>query len=103
MGYNTAMDLADSNIDIRTSLRYHLTGNHYPPVPASMVDACLDTIDAYHDEDYDRLIKLPEGVLWRGEDSAPANAIAEAHHLDAWLPHAHYCDCEECIGGQDVE
>jgi len=103
MGYNTAMDLADSNIDIRTSIRYHLTANHYPPVPASMVDACLDTIDAYHDEDYDRLIKLPEGVLWRGKDSAPANAIAEAHHLDAWLPHAHYCDCEECIGGQDDE
>jgi hypothetical protein len=96
MGYNTSLDLAE-NMDIRTSLRYHLTGNHYPPVPVSMVDACLDAIDAYHDEEYDRLIKLPEGVFWRGEDSAPASAIAEAHHLDAWLPHAHYCDCEDCV------
>jgi hypothetical protein len=97
MGNNMATELANSDMDIRTSLRYHLTGNHYPPVPASMVDACLDTIDAYHDEDYDRLIALPESVSWRGETSAPAHAIAEAHHLDNWLPHAHYCDCEECL------
>ena len=97
MGNNMATELANSDMDIRTSLRYHLTGNHYPPVPSSMVDACLDTIDAYHDEDYDRLIALPEGVSWRGETSAPAHAIAEAHHLDNWLPHAHYCDCEECL------
>jgi hypothetical protein len=101
MGYNSAVDLSESPLAVRTQLKYHLTGNHYPPVPASMVDACLDAIDAYHDEDFDRLIKLPEGVSWRGKDSAPANAIAEAHHLDPWLPHAHYCDCEECIGAQD--
>ena len=101
MGYNSAVDLSESPLAVRTQLKYHLTGNHYPPVTASMVDACLDAIDAYHDEDFDRLIKLPEGVSWRGKDSAPANAIAESHHLDPWLPHAHYCDCEECIGARD--
>jgi hypothetical protein len=96
MGYNTALDLSES-LDIHSSLRIHLQGNHYPPVPSSMVQPCLDAIDAYHDEAYDRLIKLPEGVSWRGQDSAPASAIAESHHLDAWLPHAHYCDCNECL------
>ena len=97
MGSVFANDLADMDMDIRTQLKIHLTGNHYPPVPSSMVDACLDAIDAYHEEDYSRLIQLPEGVSWRGEDSAPASALAEAHHLDAWLPHSHYCDCEECV------
>lgn len=97
MGSVFANDLADMDMDIRTQLKIHLTGNHYPPVPSSMVQPCLDAIDAYHEEDYSRLIKLPEGVSWRGEDSAPASALAEAHHLDAWLPHAHYCDCEECV------
>jgi hypothetical protein len=96
MGYNTATELA-SILDLDSSLAMHLTANHYPPVPTSMVQPCIDAIDAYHDEDYQRLIELPEGVLWRGETSAPASAIAEAHHLDAWLPHAHYCDCEECV------
>ena len=96
MGYTTATELA-SILDLDSSLAMHLTANHYPPVPTSMVQPCIDAIDAYHDEDYQRLIELPEGVLWRGETSAPASAIAEAHHLDAWLPHAHYCDCEECV------
>lgn len=96
MGYTTALDLAD-NISIDAGLAYHLQANHYPPVPVSMVDACIEAIDAYHDEDYQRMIELPEGVLWRGETSCPASAIAEAHHLDAWLPHADYCDCEDCV------
>jgi hypothetical protein len=96
MGYNTSLDLAD-NLDINNALRIHLQANHYPPVPSSMVQPCLDAIDAYHDEDYGRLIELPEGVSWRGDTSAPASAIAEAHHLDAWLPHAEWCDCDECL------
>jgi len=97
MGSVFANDLADMAIDIRTQLKIHLKGNHYPPVPSSMVQPCLDAIDAYHEEDYSRLIKLPEGVSWRGEESAPASAIAEAHHLDAWLPHSWECDCAECV------
>jgi len=96
MGYNTAVDLSEQ-LDIHGALRMHLTSNHYPPVPSSMVQPCLDAIDAYYDEDYQREIELPEGVSWRGNDTAPASAIAEAHHLDPWLPHAHYCDCDECL------
>lgn len=96
MGLTTAIDL-EENLSLETGLAYHLQANHYPPVPVAMVQPCIDTIDAYHDEDYQRLIELPAGITWRGETSAPASAIAEAHHLDAWLPHAHYCDCEDCV------
>ncbi len=46
----------------------------------------LDAIDAYYDEDYDRLITLPAPITWRDQNTAPASAIVEAHHLDAWLP-----------------
>ena len=87
MGSNMAYDLAESDlIDLDTQIRIHLTSNHYPPVPASMTQACLDAIDAWWDEDYDREISLPEGVSYRGNTTAPASAIVEAHHLDAWLP-----------------
>ena len=93
MGSNMAYDL-DSNdlldLDLETQLQIHLTGNHYPPVPVSMVQPCIDAIDAYYDEDYNRLIKLPEGVFWRGEDSCPASAIVDGHHLHAWLPQEDY-------------
>ena len=89
MGYTTALALQE-NVSLDAGLAYHLQANHYPPVPVSMVDACIEAIDAYHDEDYRREIALPEGVLWRGQVTAPADAIVEAHHLDAWLPQEEY-------------
>jgi hypothetical protein len=33
-----------------------------------------------------RQIEMPEGVLYKGKTTAPAWAIIEQHHLDAWLP-----------------
>lgn len=96
MGYTTAQELS-TILDLEGSIAMHLTANHYPPVPRSMVQPCIDAIDAYHDEDYQRDINLPEGVSWRGHTTAPASAIVEAHHLDAWLPHTWDCDCSDCI------
>ncbi len=89
MGSNMAYDLASNDLldlDLDTQIQIHLTSNHYPPVPSSMVSPCIDAIDAYYDEDYNRKIALPEGVFWKGMTKAPACAIVEAHHLEAWLP-----------------
>ena len=85
MGYNTSVDLSNE-LDLEVALGYHLQGNHYPPVPLSMVEPCIEAIDAFYDEDYNREIDLPQGVLWRGQVTAPASAIVEQHHLEAWLP-----------------
>jgi len=64
MGSNLAYELASQiDLPLETQIGYHLQGNHYPKPPLSMV-----------------------GVSYRGEASAPAWAIVEAHHLDAWLP-----------------
>jgi len=89
MGYNTSVDFANE-LDLEVALGYHLQGNHYPPVPLSMVQPCIDAIDAYYEEDYNRLIEMPEGVFYRGMDHAPAHAIVEQHHLGAWLPEEDY-------------
>ena len=89
MGSNFATELADEELlglDLETSIAIHLQANHYPPVPTSMVEPCIDAIDAYYDEDYNRLITLPAPITWRDQNTAPASAIVEAHHLDAWLP-----------------
>ena len=85
MGYNTAVSLSEE-LDLEVALGYHLQGNHYPPVPLSMVQPCIEAIDAYYDEDYNKLIEMPEGVSYKGNTHAPAWAIVEQHHLDAWLP-----------------
>jgi len=85
MGHNMAVDLAESVIDIHQSITIHLRSNHYPPVPYSMVQPCIDAIYACDEQEYDKPIELPEGVMWRGQSSAPARAIVEGHHLEAWL------------------
>ena len=93
MGSNMAYDLANNDLldlDLETQLQIHLTSNHYPPVPVSMVQPCIDALDAYYDEDYNKLIEMPEGVSYCGEKFAPASAIIEQHHLDAWLPESEY-------------
>jgi hypothetical protein len=87
MGSNFASDLAlADNLTIENQIAIHLSANHYPPVPAIMVQPCVEAIDAVNDAGlWDLEIPLPEGVSWRGLTTAPAHAIIEQHHLDAWL------------------
>jgi hypothetical protein len=85
MGSVTAIGLADSVLDLETQLGYHLQGNHYPPVPLSMVQPCIEAIDAAYDEDYYREIKMPEGVTYKGNNTAPAHAIIDQHHLEFFI------------------
>jgi hypothetical protein len=81
---------------LEKALSLHLSSNHYPPIPQVMVDVCIQAIDAYWEDDTNRLIKLPfdgldrDGnpfqIRWRdGSDHAPAWAVIEHAHLDAWL------------------
>jgi hypothetical protein len=86
MGSVTALGIQDSVLDLETQIAYHLQGNHYPPVPLSMVQPCIDAIDAYYENDAMRFIAMPEGVFYKGMSHAPAWAIIEQHHLDFWLP-----------------
>ena len=93
MGSNFATDLANNDLldlDLERQISIHLQGNHYPPVPLSMVQPCIDAIDAYYEEDYNQEINLPHPITWRGNATAPASAIIEAHHLQAWLPETDY-------------
>ena len=87
MGSNFANDLAlADNLTIETQVEIHLKSNHYPPVPAIMVQPCVEAIDAVNDAGlWDLEIPLPEGVLYKDLTTAPAWAIIEQHHLDAWL------------------
>jgi hypothetical protein len=86
MGSNFAHELADYDLglDLSTAIKIHLTSNHYPPVPVSMVEPCIDAIDAYHNGDTDQEIQMPQGITYKGRTTAPAWAIIEQHHLEAW-------------------
>lgn len=74
----------DTTLPIEQQLEWHLTSNHFPPIPTTMVQPCVEAIDAFWEDDLDKMISLPEGVGYRGLTAAPARAIIIEHHLDAW-------------------
>ena len=75
-------------MNITTALEYHLAHNHYPPVPLSMVPVCAAAIALAADGDWDGVVALPDGVTYRGADAAPAHAVVEQHHLEAFVADA---------------
>ena len=97
MGNQTATEIAGLEITMEQGLAYHLQGNHYPPVPLSMVQPCIEAIDAYWADDFNLEIEMPKGVFYKGSTTAPAWAIIEQHHLNAW------CTSDECDGYEEYE
>lgn len=93
MGSLQAAEMAEV-MTIEDGLAWHLRSNHYPPVPLVMVEPCVEAIEAALSDDWDKEIKLPfdgerDGkpfqITWRGQDTAPAWAIIEGHHLHNWI------------------
>ena len=87
MGHNFATELAeeDFGLTLEQAVGIHLQSNHYPPVPSAMIEPCIEAIQKCNEGDSGALIELPEGISWRGETTAPAYAIVEAHHLEPWV------------------
>jgi hypothetical protein len=50
-----------------------------------MIEPCVLAIEAVNEGNSEADIDLPEGILYRGEMSAPAWAIVDGHHLEPWL------------------
>lgn len=85
MGYLHAKEMASiAGATLEQQLQWHLRSNHFPPIPLSMVQPCIEAIDAFWEDNLDKLISLPEGVGYKGLTVAPARAIIIEHHLDAW-------------------
>jgi hypothetical protein len=87
MGNAFASELAteDFGLTLEQAIGIHLTSNHYPPVPLSMVEPCLNAIDLANEGDWEAPVKLPEGVYYRDKESAPVWAIVDQHHLHNWI------------------
>lgn len=92
MGAMQAMDLAsgDYGLSLEDAIRIHLTSNHYPPVPVSMVPVCIEAIGLVNDGLPSAQVELPDGITFRGGPKAPAYDIVEQHHLEFWLAEDEY-------------
>jgi hypothetical protein len=69
--------------DRQTMLRHHLQYNHYPPLPAELVEPCERAIEACERDEGGTLIELPTSYV-SGLEVAAA-AIVEAFHLEDFL------------------
>lgn len=110
MGMLNAMAITETETTLEQQISWHLQANHYPPIPQVMVDVCVKAIEAMKDGDVNRELLLPfdgerDGkpfqILWRGKPTAPAWAIAEHAHLDAWL--MMYDEDEDLYWDEDQE
>lgn len=85
MGSQIATELAGAEITLRQQLVIHLTANHYPPIPTTMVEPCVESIELARLGYWDTEINLPDGVMYHGKHTAPVSVIIEHHHLNEWL------------------
>lgn len=85
MGLMTAMGIAGTELSLEQQIGWHFSSNCYPPIPKEMIRVAVEAIDAYWEEDYQRLVELPEGVEFRdGSTSITAIQAIESLRLDAW-------------------
>lgn len=94
MGKLTELMIANTDLPLDRKVAWHLQGNHYPPIPLVMVEACVEAIELARLGYYDTEVKLPLGeskdgvpfqITWHGQDTAPVSAIVESHHLDGFI------------------
>lgn len=102
----------DGDVSIDTALSWHLTSNHYPPLPSFFLAAAKAAVEAGQREEWDTEIALPvgcpaHGVIWAPQDGTPeehkdceitqavswkddrdvvrAGDLIESFHLDSFL------------------
>ena len=91
MGHNFATELsAMDTMPLEAQINLHLQYNFYPPVPSSMVQPCIEALEAYWNDEIYTEIEMPLGVEYRGQTTAPAHAIVDQHRLGAWLEQDEY-------------
>ena len=96
MGRMTAMSLTEMDVPLEQQLAIHFSSNCYPPIPSIMIPVAVEAINAYWDEEFAKVIQLPEGVEFRnGENWVFASQAIESLRLDAWLSEIYWTDEDE--------
>lgn len=92
MGYQFAYDLGASvaghphlmRLKLEDAVRQHVFYNFYPPLPAAVIEPCVQAIEAYQDGEYDRIIETEFEHRIHGHQ-VPASAIVDACKLHGFV------------------
>lgn len=85
MGYISALGIAETDTTIEQQVSWHFSSNCYPPVPQQMVPVAVQAIELLIAEEPDVMVKLPEGVSFRGATQVMAVTLVENLHLWAFV------------------
>jgi hypothetical protein len=72
-------------LKLRVALEWHLTANHYPPVPLSMLPVCERAIAKAKKGRWESRVRLPKGCTFKGSIYAPVHEVVTGHHLDTFI------------------
>jgi hypothetical protein len=88
MGTTGAMGMADAvndgSVSLRAALSWHLTSNHFPPLPSAWVESALKVIDHANEGDWESMVTLPEAGRF-SEQSYSVGELVDRFHLDAFI------------------
>jgi hypothetical protein len=87
MGTVSAMGMVEEAGVNETTVTWHLRHNHFPPHPTYMVPIAMDAIAAYNDGEFDKEIKLPAEVHFRGYSEVEAWQIIDGLNLQSFCNH----------------
>lgn len=86
MGSLSAYEMAQSEHDRTKAMTWHLTVNHFPPLPVELVPVALEVVETATDPDrWTEEVQLPADITWRGQSTAPVWACVDAWHLDPFI------------------
>ena len=84
MGSMAAQEMAEHGGVNEMTMRWHLTSNHYPPLSERLIEPALAAVEAFNEEDPDRVIDMG-GELQNGLTEMPAWRIVDGLHLHGFV------------------
>ena len=84
MGRLQAEAMADTGVDLKTMITWHLRSNHYPPHPYEMIPVAIRAIKKATKGRFDDKIKCPFAHSKYGK-MVPVFAIITSLHLEEFV------------------
>ena len=87
MGNLSALALQEDELGytLEQQLSLHFQTNCYPPIPQQMIPTAIEALDNANEGNWNKMIRLPEGVTFRGYPIIKTADVVESYRLGMWI------------------
>jgi len=83
-GYKKSID--DGSLSLENAISIHLSSNHYPPLPSTLVPVALKALTKAKKGEWEKKIRLPEGLEHKIYGKlVPVQVVMDYMHLEPFL------------------